>query len=252
MNEAQLSAALAEELQPVWTALRRVHPETILTPEDVGTVAQEMNRTRGRGRVFPQSREEVFSWLLRLAEGLHVRAIRSRRSGFRDRVRGLIAQVHREASEAIARLCRRMGVEGDDVMQDTYQKAVQHIADTDRLESLPDTADDALPWLIHVARNIAMDQRRTLSRAPVVSLAEDPMARELVAEPDEVGALRGCLSHLPPEERTVIDDMLTGVKPARIAEKHGLPVKDVYYRIRRAKVRLKECLTSAGGGDHQP
>ncbi len=173
--------------------------------------------------------------------------MRQSRSGFSGQ-RGLLQAGHLLRNGRLPRDTHR-GVEGEDVAQDAYVRAAKYIGETEKLELLPGSLEDARPWLLRVARNLALDRRRVLNRSRTSELVIDPPAPAAKPESEEETPLRHCLKQLPANERAVIGVFLDGNKPARIAELLELPVKSVYYLLRRARENLLRCLTAAGVRD---
>jgi RNA polymerase sigma factor (sigma-70 family) len=116
---------------------------------------------------------------------------------------------------------------------------------------LPDVPDDALPWLIGVARNVRANLRRSDRRrdALVQRLGPEPAADadplSTVAERD---ALRGALAGLAETDREVL--LLTAwddLDRSQVARALGCSRANVAVRLFRARRRLESALAGAQG-----
>lgn len=111
---------------------------------------------------------------------------------------------------------------------------------------LPDVPDDALPWLIGVARNVRANLHRSDRRqdALVQRLGPEPAAgADPLASVDEREALRGALAGLSETDREVLlltawDDLDRG----QVAKALGCSRANVAVRLFRARRRLQAAL----------
>lgn len=123
---------------------------------------------------------------------------------------------------------------------------------------LPDVPDDALPWLIGVARNVRANLHRSDRRrdALVQRLGPEPAANaDPLASVDERDALRGALAGLSEADREVLlltawDDLDRG----QVARALGCSRANVAVRLFRARRRLAAHLTGdeAGAANDRP
>jgi RNA polymerase sigma factor (sigma-70 family) len=228
MNETTFEAVLSRELPLVGRALRRRFPATTLTSEHLSNAARRAAEQCWKcGELFPVTEAEFFSWLDGVA--------------FRQHVVSIVAVVIERIRVRVTPLCRRLGVEADDVVQDAWvnaQQAIERRGETGQFPSNPEAAE---PWFLTVASNAAHDRRRAMNRRPAVPLNQDHPVPEPV-DVDDPSELLRCVKGLPPEQRSVIDQLIEGRKPAAISEMMNVPVKQVYYLIRRAKLHLSSCL----------
>jgi len=105
-----------------------------------------------------------------------------------------------------------------------------------------------LPWLLTIARRVALDRLRLESRRPAVSDAKDPddtwhMLPDLDTVTDESRwrSLYFAVQGLPAEQRQVIDlAYYQGLSQSEIAEVLGWPLGTVKTRIRSAMEKLRE------------
>ncbi len=111
---------------------------------------------------------------------------------------------------------------------------------------LPDVPEDALPWLIGVARNVRANLHRSGRRqdALVQRLGPEPVAEaDPLASVDEREALRGALAGLSETDREVLlltawDDLDRG----QVAKALGCSRANVAVRLFRARRRLEAAL----------
>jgi len=105
-----------------------------------------------------------------------------------------------------------------------------------------------LPWLLTIARRVALDRLRLESRRPAVSDSKDPddtwyMIPDLDSVTDESRwrSLYFAVQELPIEQRQVIDlAYYQGLSQSEIAEVLGWPLGTVKTRIRSAMEKLRE------------
>lgn len=132
----------------------------------------------------------------------------------------------------------------DDLMQDTFLKALQH---PEKFCSLADSKS----WLFKMVRNTWIDQYRTHH-------ATEPLTPEVISDTtistDEIKApivdLQSCLprvlSELCEEDRDVIQCCdLNGMTQADYARLRAISTAGAKSRIQRARLKLKQHLTVA-------
>lgn len=135
-----------------------------------------------------------------------------------------------------------------DLAQDTFLQAFA------KRESLR-KGRSFVSWLLAIASNKVIDQRRRRSARPEVGLNED--SPELPAEPleespfaEKSGSLDTALAALDDLYRTVlILRYWSGLTPAQIARLLGEPEGTIRNRIFRAHIRLREQLTKLEPGE---
>jgi len=159
----------------------------------------------------------------------------------RARERGLAALAHADALYNLARYLTRNPADAEDLVQETFVRAVRA---WDRLAA----DSDLRAWLFRILRNTHLDGVRRQRRSPVEvgeAGGEEPDAwlrgdfelermRRLVAEEIEE-ALLG----LAEEHRTVIILDLEGLTEAQVALVVGCPVGTVKSRLSRARAALR-------------
>ena len=154
----------------------------------------------------------------------------------------------RHAGRAYRFLTAMVGDErAKDCLQETFLRVYRQL---DRY----DPARPFAPWLLGVARNVALDALRRESRRPAEPLpAEervpaDDEAAEQVAERREVGELiHTAVEKLPANEREVfLLKQVEGLTFAQVADAVGCSLRTAKYRMRAAVDALAADLRQAG------
>jgi RNA polymerase sigma-70 factor (ECF subfamily) len=152
----------------------------------------------------------------------------------------LMSAWHRHESELRAWLRGRMGnpQDAEDMLQEVFLKALRQDGKFCQVEN-------ARAWLFEVARNAIADRLRL--KKTQVELPED-LAQE-TDEPAAVDSLAACLPRalleLSDEDREVITLCdLDGLTQADYARMKGLSLPGAKSRVRRARKRLREHLSS--------
>jgi RNA polymerase sigma-70 factor, ECF subfamily len=143
----------------------------------------------------------------------------------------------RSAYPALQRYARHRGLAGadaDDLVAATLEVAWR------RLDDVP--ADDCLPWLYAVARNLWRSQRRR-DRRRAALLARLDLADRAVDPPEqpelEAGALRRALSQLEQDDQEILRLVAwDGLSPAQAAIVLGCSPGAARTRLHRARDRL--------------
>lgn len=161
----------------------------------------------------------------------------------------VLAELYRRHSRTIIRmLMRASGTDpghAEDILQETLLRAWQHP------ESVARGLDQALPWLLTVARRIAIDQFRMRAARPQELCDEVPLAGALVPDPaDRVIADRDvlvALAELHPRHRDVLVEVhVRDRSVAQAAETLGVPVGTVKSRTYHAVRALRPVLEARG------
>jgi RNA polymerase sigma-70 factor (ECF subfamily) len=158
---------------------------------------------------------------------------------------------HLDALHHLARHLTRSATEAEDLVQETYVRALRAAA-----EFTPGTQLRA--WLFRILRNAFLDQRRREARNPIDLSAEenasdwpDPAAAEgfLRGDPElerlrrvvgeEIEAALGTLSE---DARTVVLLDVEGLSEVEISEVMGCAPGTVKSRLSRARATLRERL----------
>jgi RNA polymerase sigma-70 factor (ECF subfamily) len=104
-----------------------------------------------------------------------------------------------------------------------------------------------LPWLLTIARRVALDRLRLESRRPNISDASDPeITWQALADHATTGeetrwrVIYFTVQALPPEQRQIIElAYYQGMSQSEIAEMLGLPLGTVKTRLRSAMEKLR-------------
>ncbi len=174
----------------------------------------------------------------RLAEAL-VRAGRGDRASFED--------LYKRTSAKLFGICLRIfpeRQEAEDALQDAYITIWNKAAAFDPGRASPIT------WLAAVTRNRAIDRLRASGKAgfaPIEDAADiadsAPLADATLLASAEAAALNGCIDGLEDRDSGFIRAaFLHGATYADLATRDALPLGTVKSRIRRALIKLRECL----------
>ena len=157
-----------------------------------------------------------------------------------------LALPHSSAAYNLARWLLGNAQDAEDVTQEAFLKAYQH------LDSL--RGEEALPWLLTIVRNECYDWLRR-RRAKFCALSLHEMESDLVSEQmtpeefvlDQISAdkLRTAIEALPAEYREVI--VLRGLEDLsykQIADVINAPIGTAMSRLSRARLRLQALLSS--------
>ncbi len=108
-----------------------------------------------------------------------------------------------------------------------------------------------ISWLATIARNRAIDWRRSTGRKVAMTLDEapevadpDPSAEERMVASAEDQRLHLCLDQLENKQRGAIRTaFFDGLTYAELAEREGVPLGTMKSWVRRGLMRLKDCLS---------
>lgn len=162
--------------------------------------------------------------------------------------RAALQTVYRLTSAKLFAVCLRIlgdRAEAEDVVQDVYVTVWRKAADFDSARASPMT------WLITIARNRAIDRLRTTVKTKPFDALDAagaiadpaPRADDLLMAGEDSARLRDCLGKLASDEGTALRGaFFDGNTYDELARRDGLPLGTVKSRIRRALMKLKECL----------
>jgi RNA polymerase sigma factor (sigma-70 family) len=167
-----------------------------------------------------------------------------------SRVRAEFEQLfmpHLDAAFNLARLLTRNTQDAEDVVQESYLRALRSFS-TFRGEA-------SRPWLLTIVRNTSFtwlrDNRAQSDRAEYndelhASATPDPEAASL--ERERARTVAQCIEQLPSDFReTIVLREMEELSYQEIAEITGVPPGTVMSRLSRARARLAECLKNAAG-----
>jgi RNA polymerase sigma-70 factor, ECF subfamily len=156
-------------------------------------------------------------------------------------------ELYRRTSAKLFGVCLRIfadRTEAEDALQDAYITIWNKAATFDAARASPIT------WLAAVTRNRAIDRLRASGKGGLAPLDEasevaDPaplVDARLLADADD-RALTGCIETLEHRDADFIRSaFLRGATYADLAARDALPLGTVKSRIRRALMKLRECL----------
>lgn len=162
--------------------------------------------------------------------------------------RASFERVYRRSSAKLFGICLRIfgdRTEAEEALQDAYITIWNKAATFDPARASPIT------WLATVTRNRAIDRLRASGKgglAPIEEASEiaDPqplVEARLIAESED-RALAGCIETLETRDAAFIRAaFIGGATYAELAERENQPLGTVKSRIRRALLKLRECLT---------
>ena len=161
--------------------------------------------------------------------------------------RGAFHEVYQRTSAKLYGVCCRIlgeGPEAEDALQEAYVNVWRRAERFDASRASPIT------WLVAIARNTAIDRLRARGNrttAPIeeaFELADDrPRADALLEDAGETRRLHGCLGELQDRDGALVRTaFLEGASYPELAERANEPLGTIKSRIRRALLKLRECL----------
>lgn len=162
--------------------------------------------------------------------------------------RSALSEIYDRTSAKLYGICLRLLAnesDAQDVLQDVYLAVWRRAASFDPAKSSPIT------WLCVVARNKAIDRLRSprpklagVEEAAGVS-DERPGAVEIIEQRQQASRLADCLERLDEAPRKAIREaFFAGATYSDLAKRDSVPLGTMKSWIRRALLRLRECLES--------
>lgn len=185
------------------------------------------------------------------AQALHGDDARARLSGALAAIalgdRRAFHDVYQRTSAKLFGICVRIlgdGQDAEDALQEAYVNVWRRAERFDASRASPIT------WLAAIARNTAIDRLRargTRVSAPIedaIDLPDErPRADALLEDAGEAVKLHGCLRELPDRDGVLVRTaFMEGASYPELAERAGEPLGTIKSRIRRALIKLKDCL----------
>lgn len=153
--------------------------------------------------------------------------------------------VHEPMLRATARHLCRKAWETDDLVQDTFERALKH------LEAGRTPPTQMRPWLASILRNAFIDRirRKAVTFEPI----EDPAQPETEAAPPwanvTIEEVREALARIDEHLRLAFDlHYLQGLRYREVAKRLGIADNTVASRLFRARTALREELSRARAG----
>jgi RNA polymerase sigma-70 factor, ECF subfamily len=168
-------------------------------------------------------------------------------SAVADGDRRAFHEVYRRTSAKLYGICCRILGEGRDA-EDALQEAYVNV--WRRAERFDASRASPITWLAAIARNTAIDRLRARggrSSAPLdeaLDVADTaPLADTALENAGEARRLYGCLGELPGRDAALIRTaFLEGASYPELAERAKEPLGTIKSRIRRALMKLRECM----------
>ena len=161
--------------------------------------------------------------------------------------RAAFHEVYRRTSAKLLGVCLRIFSdrnEAEDVLQEAYVLIWQKAGQFDPARASPIT------WLVTLTRNRAIDRLRASGKrltTPIEAIDEpadeSPGALDRLLDAEQDHRIADCLQQLSGGDETLVRTAFyQGTTYNELAERAALPLGTVKSRIRRALLRLRECL----------
>jgi RNA polymerase sigma-70 factor, ECF subfamily len=162
--------------------------------------------------------------------------------------RAAFEEVYKRTSAKLFGICLRIFTdrqEAEDALQDAY------VTIWNRATTFEPTRASPITWLATVTRNRAIDRlraRKVTVTAPVEEAYEvpdtAPLADAALMAGQDAAALNDCMASLEARDAAFIQQaFLGGATYAELAERDAVPLGTIKSRIRRALLKLRECLS---------
>jgi RNA polymerase sigma factor (sigma-70 family) len=161
--------------------------------------------------------------------------------------RAALQEVYRRTSAKLYGVCLRIFPEPEDaqdVLQDAYINVWQRAGSFDPARASPIT------WLVTLTRNRAIDRLRQRGKR-IMTPVEDahdiaderPDAEACLIAADGDARIHGCVETLAKGDASLIRTaFFDGATYADIADRAGIPLGTIKSRMRRALMKLRDCL----------
>jgi RNA polymerase sigma-70 factor, ECF subfamily len=162
--------------------------------------------------------------------------------------RAAFEEVYKRTSAKLFGICLRIfhdRQDAEDALQDAY------VTIWNRATTFEPSRASPITWLATVTRNRAIDRlraRKSTATAPVEEAYEvpdtAPLADAAMMAGQEGDALNECMASLEARDAAFIQQaFLGGATYAELAERDAVPLGTIKSRIRRALLKLRECLS---------
>jgi RNA polymerase sigma-70 factor, ECF subfamily len=157
-------------------------------------------------------------------------------------------EVYRRTSAKLFGVCLRIFPERQDAeeaLQDAYITIWSKAATFDSSRASPIT------WLVTLTRNRAIDRMRSIRNRGLATLDEAaeiadpaPLAESVMLADEADGRLNYCINTLDSRDAECVrTSFLQGATYAELAARDGVPLGTVKSRVRRALLKLRECMS---------
>ena len=158
-------------------------------------------------------------------------------------------EVYKRTSAKLFGICLRIfgdRQEAEDALQDAY------VTIWNKATTFEPTRASPITWLATVTRNRAIDRFRARKIVSTTTIDDafdvadaSPLADEAMITVEDRQALAGCMASLEERDAAFIRQaFLGGTTYAELAERDAVPLGTVKSRIRRALLKLRECLSA--------
>ena len=174
-----------------------------------------------------------------------VAALQALKTGDGDALRTVYEMTSAKLFGVCLRICNNREA-AEDVLQEVYIKISRTAGGFDPTMASPIT------WLATIARNSAIDWHRATGRVAYVGQKhadtipdEVPLADEAIVADEESAMIHYCLEKLSEKENGAVRSaFFDGFTYAQLAEAAAIPLGTMKSRIRRALMKLRDCLTN--------
>ena len=166
------------------------------------------------------------------------------------KTKGRLGSAYSEIVPRLRRMGVRFSVDGEDVAQDAYVRALQS-------ERRGETVVEPVAYLLRVARNLFIDRKRTDMRESALLVRSDRIDTVATAAPDPERILAGkqrldialaAIGRLPPRCREAFElHRFEGLSYTAIARRMGISTSMVEKHIAEAMARLARAVNHADG-----
>jgi len=173
-----------------------------------------------------------------IANDEEILSIREVLKGNHHAFTAIVRRYQKQLYAHIQRLIRRHE-DVDDVLQETFVRAYQHLAEFD-------TARPLYPWLRRIAFNLAISHLRANGRLQPIDDLPDDFLKDIFDPQRELEnaelhiAINRAIAGLPADQQTIISlQFRNGCSYQEISEQLHIPLGTVMSRLARAKEKLR-------------
>ncbi len=174
-----------------------------------------------------------------MANDEDILSIREVLKGNRHAFTAIVRRYQKQLYAHTRRLIRRHE-DVDDVLQETFVRAYQHLAEFDTTRPL-------YPWLRRIAFNLAISHLRAVGRLQPIDDVPDDFLKEFLDPQRELEnselhvAINRAIAGLPTDQQTIISlQFRNGCSYQEISEQLHIPIGTVMSRLARAKEKLRD------------
>jgi len=173
-----------------------------------------------------------------MANDEDILSIREVLKGNQHAFAAIVRRYQRQLYAHIQKLVRRHD-DVDDVLQETFVRAYQHLAEFDTTRPL-------YPWLRRIAFNLAISHLRAVGRLQPIDDLPDDFLKDIFDPQRELEnaelhvAINRAIAGLPADQQTIISlQFRNGCSYQEISEQLHIPIGTVMSQLARAKEKLR-------------